>query len=288
MRKLFRIFGAVICALSSCLAGISVAKSETALDRGAELVRHIAACGQCHTPHTPEGAPIASLELAGGAAKKLPLGTIAAANITPDIETGIGSWSEREIANALRTGTRPDGTIIGPPMPIAFYRKISEIDALAIAKYLKSIAPVRHVVPKSVYEVPLPASYGRPVSEADPPSPSDKIAYGGYLANMAHCLLCHTPVANGRMDMSRVGAGGRQYLDDDGGIIVSANITSDKTDGIGNWSDEDIKKAITQGIIPYGVRLNSFMPSAYFSGMAPDDLDAIVAFLRTLKSLAGN
>ncbi len=288
MRGAVQIFGAVICAISANLVEISVARSETMLDRGAELVRHVAACGQCHTPHTPEGAPIAALELAGSAAKKLPLGIIAAPNITPDIETGIGAWSEQDIVNALRTGTRPDGTIIGPPMPIAFYGKISDADAFAIAKYLKSIPPVRRSVPKSVYEIPLPVSYGLPAGEADAPSPSNKIAYGSYLAGMAHCLLCHTPVANGRMDPSWLGAGGRQYLDDDGHIIVSANITSDKADGIGSWSEEDIKKAITQGVNPYSAQLNSFMPSAYFAGMAPDDLDAIVAYLRTLKPLASN
>jgi mono/diheme cytochrome c family protein len=288
MRARLRMIGVIALTLNVNVMATSVANSETLLDRGAELVRYVAACGQCHTPHTPEGIPVPALELAGGAPKKLPLGTITPPNITPDVESGIGKWSEGDIVNALREGIRPDGTIIGPPMPVAFYRKISQTDALAIAKYLKSIAPVRRAVPKSVYAVPLPTSYGLPIAEAEAPSPSDKIAYGGYLAGLAHCVLCHTPVANGRMDASRIGAGGRQYLDDDGHIVVSANITSDQRDGIGGWSDDDIKKAITQGINLYGGQLNSFMPSAFFSGMAPDDLDAIVAYLRTLKPLASD
>jgi mono/diheme cytochrome c family protein len=278
----------IILGLAAIVAPPSAAKCEDALARGAELVRHVAACGQCHTPSSPQGAPIASLELAGGATKKLPLGTVTPPNITPDIKTGIGSWTEQDIVRALRTGRRPDGTIIGPPMPIAFYRSLSDADALAIATYLKSIPPISRAVPKSVYKVPLPISYGPPVTGVATPQRSDKGVYGQYLAGIAHCVLCHTPVAEGRMDTSRLGGGGRRYLDDDGGIVVSANITPDKTDGIGSWTDREIKTAITQGVTPRGVRLNSFMPSAFFSGMAPDDLDAIVAYLRRLKPLASN
>jgi mono/diheme cytochrome c family protein len=288
MRERTKTLCMIIFVLGAILIGTSAGNAESVLDRGAELVRHVAACGQCHTPHTAEGAPIANLELAGGEAKELRLGTIAPPNITPDVETGIGSWTEQDIVNALRIGRRPDGTIIGPPMPITLYRTLSDADAVAIAKYLRSIPPIRRVVPTSVYKVPLPTSYGPAISGTQSPPQTDKIAYGGYLAGMAHCLLCHTPVANSQIDMNRLGAGGRQYLDDEGHIVVSANITSDKTDGIGSWSDEDIKKAITQGINPYGVQLNSFMPSAHFSGMAPDDLDAIVAYVRTLKPVASN
>jgi len=261
------------------------AKADDLLARGAELVRHVAVCGQCHTSLTPEGTPIAGLELAGAAPKTVAVGTIAAPNLTPDLETGIGSWSEQDIVKALRTGLRPDGTIIGPPMPIAYYRKLSDTDALAIAKYLKSIPPVRHLVPKSVYKGPLPTSYGGPVDGVTAPSPSDIVAYGGYVTGVAHCLLCHTPVANGRPDMSRVGAGGREYTGPQGEIISSANITPDKTAGLGEWSDQDIKNAITQGINPNGAPLNSFMPWRFFSGMAPKDLDAIVAYVRTLKPM---
>jgi hypothetical protein len=239
-------------------------------------------------PHAAEGAPITTLDLAGGAAKQLPLGYVVPPNITPDAETGIGSWSEQEIVTALRMGTRPDGTIIGPPMPIALYRNLADADAFAIAKYLKSVPAVRRAVPKSVYKVPLPTSYASGTSSAPGSLPSDKVAYGSYLAGIAHCLLCHTPLANGRMDTNRLGAGGRQYLDDEGHIVVSANITPDKTDGIGSWSDQDVKQAITQGVNPYGGQLNSFMPSAYFSGMAPENLDAIVTYLRTLKPQASN
>jgi mono/diheme cytochrome c family protein len=288
MRAAMNMIALVVGSLSAIAMTPSAANSEDALARGAELVRHVAACGQCHTPTTPDGTPIATLELAGGATKKLPLGTITPPNITPDIATGIGSWTEQDIVNALRVGRRPDGTIIGPPMPVAFYRNLSDADALAIAKYLKSIPPIRRVVPKSVYQVSLPISYGPPVSGVATPSRSDKVAYGQYLSGIAHCVLCHSPLANGRMDASRLGAGGRKYLDDDGGIVVSANITPDKADGIGNWTDQAIKTAITRGVTPQGVRLNGFMPSVFFAGMAPDDLDAIVAYLRTLKPLASN
>jgi mono/diheme cytochrome c family protein len=173
-------------------------------------------------------------------------------------------------------------------MPVAAYRKLSDADARAIAAYLKSIPPVRRVAPKSAYVTPLPASYGPPVTHVGAPPVADQASYGAYLVGIAHCLLCHTPVANGHPDTSHPGAGGREYVDDHGYPIVSANITPDPVYGIGKWSDQEIKNAITMGINPNGGKLNSFMPSAHFSGMAEEDLNAIVAYLRTLKPIGNN
>jgi hypothetical protein len=67
-------------------------------------------------------------------------------NITPDPETGIGRWSDAEIAAAIRDGRRPDGTLIGPVMPIALYRGLSDHDLMAMVAYLRAVPPVQHAV----------------------------------------------------------------------------------------------------------------------------------------------
>ena len=167
-------------------------------------------------------------------------------------------------------------------MPVALYNKIADDDARAIVAYLRSVAPVRNEVPESKYKIKLHAE--PPAKEVKAPAKSDKVAYGGYLVNMAHCLECHTPVeTNGKQDYAnRAGAGGRVFFPIDGKPVRARNISSDPENGIGGWTDAELKKALTQGVNKEGKTLIPPMPYAYFKNMAPDDLDAVVAFVRTL------
>jgi mono/diheme cytochrome c family protein len=267
------------------------AAAETAIERGRYLVTTIGACGNCHTPRAADGQPARNMELAGGFAfDEQMIGHIVGPNITPDRETGIGGWTEAQIVTALREGKRPDGTIIGPPMPIPVYRNLSDGDARVIAAYLKSLKPVRHAVARSQFMIPLPAAYGPPVAQVAEPDRADKVAYGAYLAGpVGHCVLCHTPPGAGKpFDMSRAWQGGRELPDFEtpGGLTVSRNITADPDDGIGKWSDAEIKKAIVSGIRPDGTRLSRTMPFEAYAKMTPADLDAVVAFLRSLNPQA--
>src|SRR5262249_58194706 len=99
-----------------------------------------------------------------------------------DGESGMGKWREAEIVSALRNGKRPDGTVIGPPMPIRFYRLLSDRDAAAIAAYLRSLKPIYHEVGRTQFKNPLPPSWGPPVTHVDEPPQEDRIVYGGFLA----------------------------------------------------------------------------------------------------------
>ena len=186
------------------------AAAETPLERGAYLVKTIGACGNCHTPKGARGVPIADKEMAGGFKFDEKPFTAYASNITPDPETGIGKWTDQQIIDAIRKGKRPDGSTIGPPMPIELYRDIAEDDVKAIVAYLRSLKPVKNKVPKSVYRIPLPPSYG-PVTTAKTVSRGDKVAYGAYLAGpIGHCTECHsTPDARGVADFKN-GLGGRR------------------------------------------------------------------------------
>ena len=141
------------------------------LARGTYLMESIGACGNCHTPKRSDGTPIENLHLAGAFVIEEPGFKAYAPNITMDEATGIGTWSDEEIIRAIREGFRPDGTIIGPPMPTPWYRDISDTDVRAIVAYLRNAPPVNRVVPKSDYRVPLPPDWGPPVESVPDVSP---------------------------------------------------------------------------------------------------------------------
>lgn len=260
--------------------------AETLLERGQYLMNGIVACGNCHTPQGPNG-PVPGQELAGGSVFDEPVFKAYAPNITPDEETGIGSWSDDEILHSIREGKRPDGSIIGPPMPIGLYRGLSDRDGRSIVAYLRSIPAVRNEVPKSEYGIPLPPSYGPPVGEVPDVSRADKVAYGAYLSGPAgHCIECHTPLVRGRADFAnRLGVGGNEFHGP-WGTTVSRNITPHQKDGIGGWSDDEIKRAITQAVRPDGSPLLPPMGYGFYRNISDSDLDAIVAFLRAMRPLA--
>jgi len=275
-----------LCTIAVLVAGLSrTGIAETLLERGAYLVNGIAGCGNCHTPR---GGPMKGVELAGGfsfGGDKAPFKSYAA-NITPDRETGIGKWTDAQLVTAIREGKRPDGSVIGPPMAIDFYKYMSDRDAKAIVAYLRSVKPVKHKVRKSVYRIPLHA--GKPVGHVPDVSPADKVAYGEYQVRIGHCMECHTPMVKGHPDLKkRLGAGGRSF-EGPWGETISANITQDKTTGIGGWTDAQIKRAITHGIDNRGTKLRPPMCYRCYVAMTPADMDAVVSYLRTVKPVSND
>lgn len=265
------------------LASTLAAQAETPLERGTYLMQTIVACGNCHTPQGPDG-PAPGRELAGGTPFNEGFGTAYAPNITPDKESGIGKWTDQQIITAIREGKRPDGSIIGPPMPIAMYRGISDSDAKAIVAYLRKVPAVSNKVQKSQYKVPLPPAYGPPVGQVDAPLSSSKIAYGKYLAGpLGHCMECHsTPNDKGIPDFVNKTGGGGLSFNGPWGISYAPNITPT---GIGKWRDADIKTAVRTGVRADGTKLKPPMGFHYYKGIKDGDLDSIVAYLRTLKPL---
>ena len=276
--------------LAACLAvTVAFAQEETLLERGTYLVQGIVACGNCHTPKNADGSPVAGMELAGNFTIKEPVFTAYAANITPDRETGIGTWSDEEIVHAIRDGIRPDGSIIGPPMPSIFYRDISDRDARAIVAYLRAVPAIKNEIQKSEYNMPLPPAWGPPVGEVPEVSRNDAAAYANYVTNtLGHCMECHTPMTEtGQLMMERMGEGGRVFS----GIFgldlttVSSNVTSHELAGIGEWSDAEISRAIKTGVGRDGRELAHAMAFDYYENISDEDLSAIVTFLRSLKPL---
>jgi mono/diheme cytochrome c family protein len=275
---------------TSCIAAnASIAQEESLLARGTYLVQGIVACGNCHTPKNADGTPIAGMEMAGNFTIQEPPFTAYAANITPDDETGIGTWSDDEIARAIREGIRPDGSIIGPPMPSLFYRDMSDRDVMAIVTYLRTVPPIKNEVPKSEYNMPLPPAWGPPVGEVPDIPKSDAVAYANYVTNtLGHCMECHTPMTEtGQLVMERMGEGGRVFAGIFGLEVttVSSNVTPHELVGLGEWSDAEIKTAITTGVGRNGRELAHAMAFDYYKYISDEDLNFIVSFLRSLEPL---
>jgi mono/diheme cytochrome c family protein len=275
------------CLLTACARNQD---DQALLARGTYLMEGIVACGNCHTPRASDGTLAEGMTLAGGFLIEDP-GLIAyAPNITQDDETGIGAWSDEEIMRAIREGIRPDGTVIGPPMPIISYRAMSDYDVRAIVAYLRTVEPVRNVVQRSVYQFPLPESWGPPLGSVPDVSRDDHLAYGTYLSHIGHCMECHTPLVEGQFDFSRAGEGGMVFNKPFGleFAAIAANITPNAEVGIGTWSDADIKRAVTQGVSRDGRQLLPVMAFSSYRNVTDEDLNDLVVYLRSLPPQPAN
>lgn len=262
--------------------GAGNAQDDKLLARGKYLMEGVVACGNCHVARGDKGEPIVSRGLSGGMVFDEPgLFKAYAPNITPDPETGIGKWTDAQLGKAIREGIRPDGKVIGPPMPIEFYRRLSDADLAAIIAWLRAQPPVKHVVEKSTYAFPLPPNYGEPVKNVRAPSPQDTIRYGQYLADIGHCMDCHTPRdGKGMLVQACEGAGG-QVFKGPWGASVARNLTPHES-GLKGWTQAQIAQAI-RGTSKDGTPYKPPMAFDWYKNISNADMNALVAYLGTLK-----
>ena len=225
--------------------------------------------------------------LSGGLRFNEPPFDVTGSNLTPDPETGLGKWSEADIKKALLEGMRPSGHHLAEVMPTGFYKILTPGDLDGIVAYLRSLKPINNKVRDPVYKMDIPHKVfpgaEQPMSETDL---GDKVKRGFYLVTIAHCMECHTPFGSpgaGADFQNSLGKGGREFPGP-WGTSTSRNITSSKASGIGDWSDADIKRAITQGVRKDGSRLKPPMGYAYYARMTDGDLDAMIAYLRTVPA----
>ncbi|PSL17886.1 c-type cytochrome [Shimia abyssi] len=271
-----------ILATAALAAAATTTSAEVSVERGEYLVRGPAACGNCHTPQGPDG-PDMTNELGGFMVEKNPNFEAWAVNITPG--SRVADWSDAELARAIREGIRPDGTVIGPPMPIGLYRGIGDDDLMSIVAFLRTVPASDNATPFSTYNIPLPPAYGPPVESVTPPPRGVTVEYGAYLAGpVAHCTECHTTFGPmGPMFDSHLGAGGFEFHGP-WGVSVAPNITT-HADGLAQYSDADLTQMITTGTRPDGSRMLPPMGYAHYASTTPDDIAAIVAYLRTIPPL---
>jgi mono/diheme cytochrome c family protein len=270
---------------SLCLAMVGTANAQTDLvKRGDYLVNGLLTCGNCHTPKGPTG-DIKDKAFSGFLEFDEPPFKVTAPNITQDKETGIGNYTDAQLKTLLRKGIKANGIPVAMVMPSGFYEIMTDRDLNAVVAYLRTLKPVSNKVPDPIYKMaqghPIPPGGEKPYTEA---MFSDKVKHGFYLVTIAHCMECHTPMGpRGREFATKFGAGGFE-LKGTWGVSVSRNITQSKTMGIGSWSDDEIKRAITTGVSKDGSKLKPPMGFHYYATMTPDDLDAIVAWLRTVPA----
>src|SRR4029077_8178704 len=270
-------------ALASGVGAVQ-AQSGATVARGKYLVDTVMTCQNCHTPRGPNGLDLAK-DGSGFLRFDEPPFDVTAANITSDKETGIGAWSVEDIKKFLTTGARPNGVPVANVMPNGFYRILTEDDLSAIAAYMHSLPPVSNKVPPPIYKMALPQpvvpNAEKPFTKADF---GDKVKRGFYLATIAHCMECHSPLGPKGRDFSKTGSGGFEFKGP-WGVSVSRNITSSKTKGLGGWTDAEIRRAITQGISRDGSKLKPPMGFEFYAKVKVEDLDDIVAYLRTVPAI---
>jgi cytochrome c553 len=256
--------------------------------RGEYIARSVAVCGGCHAadPKRDVDGPLSG----GTEFQNWRFGTARASNLTSDAATGLGTWSEAEIVRALRNGQRKDGRLLVPVMPYEWFHEMSDDDAFAVARYLKSLPPVHNEVRQSpnfvfklgklLFLAPKP-----PISVSAPPRGATA-EYGGYLTQHAGlCADCHSPRSGilSAPDKSRLFAGVPHPPKDF--PANPSNLTPDTATGIGRWSEADFLQTMRTGVNPTGASLHPFMPWRELRRMSDEDLRAMYRYLRTLQPI---
>lgn len=257
-------------------------------ERGRYIATALSGCVYCHSSHawTAPGHPITAGS--EGAGEVMPYGDlpgrIVAPNLTPDLETGAGTWTDDQLARAIREGIGHDGRALFPMMPYTHYRAMSDEDLASVIVYLRSLPAVRHELPKT--EIIFPVKYLIRTVPEPVTSPvadlgrSDPIKYGALLVNLAGCADCHTPRVKGE-NLSGLDFAGGNSFPGPWGNVASANITPDPT-GISYYDEVLFLDVIHTGHVK-ARPLNPVMPVSVYRNLSDDDLKAMFAYLRTLK-----
>lgn len=273
--------------VAALLAATSAPAQEPLHERGRYLVDGVMACDGCHTPR-PKGNFDMSRRFSGGSQvwdEQAYL--VRGSNISSDRETGIGSWSGDDFKKLMTEGLRPTGIPVAAQMPYPFYKVLTARDLDAVTAYIKAAAPIRNEVPAPVYRAPL-QSYTIPGGEKQFTEEmlNDPVKRGYYLANLAHCMECHARTPEGKQDYVNWWGRGGAIFKGPKGQVKATNITSHKSAGLGVWTDAEIRRVLTQGVGRDGRPLAQQMQrQIYFAKMTDRDLDAIVAWLRSLPPL---
>ncbi len=254
-----------------------------------ERGRYLSVLGDCAACHTAPGKPA----FAGGLGLQTPFGTIYSPNITPDNDTGIGSWTDEEFVAALRDGKGKKAHLY-PAMPYPAYTKLSDEDALAIRAYLSTIQPVS--ARRKDNELPFPLNVRSVMvfwnwlnftGGRYQPNPQKSAEWnrGAYIVEaLAHCSTCHTPKTSLGADKTARGFEGATLQG-----WFAPNITSDSHQGIGAWSKEEIVQYLKSGANRWTLASGPMADAVSHSTskMTDKDLAAIAVYLKDIGGSAG-
>lgn len=252
---------------------ITADTSPEGLARGKYLMEDAMSCNEAC--HSPEGAPFT------GVYEELSMGPIqvgfAVPNLTPDQESGLGSWTDAEIARAIREGVDKDGVGL-MVMPAYNYHVLSDADVAAIIGYLRNLEPVHNEIPPFSANLLAkvmaamgtfgPSSVGEPITSAQSAPAPGTPEYGKYMVALGACSDCHGEnLAGGPLPFAEPGS------------LPARNLTP--AGELPNWSEADFIKAVTTGGHPSGGQLSEEMPRY---SMSEDDLKSIFMYLKTIPA----
>jgi mono/diheme cytochrome c family protein len=267
------------------LAFTSFSVTAQSSDKNGEYLTLAGDCISCHT--APGGKPYA-----GGLKMQTPFGYLLSPNITPDVETGIGSWSKDDFARALHDGINKKGQDLYPAMPFTSYTKVTRADVDAIYDYLRTLQPVSNAVKVNQLDFPFNIRssmmvwrelfFKRGFFKPDPKQ-SDVWNRGAYLVEgLEHCSACHSP----RNMMGAI----KPSKEFTGAVIdgwYALNLTSDPITGLGKWSTQEIANYLKTGKNPD--KTTAFGPMEEVvhnstSHLKDSDLIAMATYLKSLPA----
>jgi mono/diheme cytochrome c family protein len=249
--------------------------------------RYLALAGNCAGCHTARG----GAPYAGGRAVETPFGNVYASNLTPDVKTGLGTWTADDFWRALHHGKSKDGTLLYPAFPYPNYTRVTRADADALFAYLRTLAPVAQPNREHTLRFPynnrfLLAGWRRLYFTPGVFKPAaDRDAEwnrGAYLVQgLGHCNACHT---------GRDALGGSNLKADlAGGMIPMLNwyapsLTSDVEAGLGNWQVEHIVELLKTGVSARGAVFGPMSEVVYKSlqHLTDSDARALAVYLKSL------
>jgi mono/diheme cytochrome c family protein len=263
------------------------------LERGKYLAEGVLVCFACHSEHDPQTRlPLPGKLGAGRSDPDFPRPVLTALiypNITPDPETGAGTWTDDMLARAIREGVGHDGRPLIGVMPYKSFRNLTDEDLASVVVYLRTIPPVFNPLPKMKAKFPFnllakssPQPLNTPLPQRDL---SDSVKRGEYLTKIAECFVCHEGHDQNGHSLP-FGGGGLFNVDPSGaprfsGVpVAAANLTSDPS-GISYYDEATFIRALRTGRV--GARELRVMPWRPFGKMSDEDLGAIFAYLRTVK-----
>lgn len=250
--------------------------SPSGLARGKYLVENVMGCtGACHSP-TGKSPFIGQMDDANLGPAEIYFNV---PNLTPDQETGLGSWSDAEIARAIREGVDRDGRSM-VIMPSYNYHILSDADMAAILGYLRNLPPTRNAIKpiggnalgKVILAsgVLIPPSLGTPITASQTTPPSGSPEYGAYLVSIAGCRDCH---------QANLGGGSEP-----GGEMPAPNLTMGGD--LAGWSSTDFLAAMHTGERPDGTYVSTNMPYKEYGRMDDEDLLAIFKYIQSVPEIS--
>ena len=280
---------AIVAVVASSVGSAGAQGSADDIARGKYVFGATGGCG-CHTI---KGQPAN----AGGRRYDGPFGTVYSSNITPDRETGIGTWTDEQLVTAIRLGRRPNGERLLPVHPYTVFNGMTAEDLRTLVAFLRTVQPVKRANQPKRITVPLfesvflPAWLAAFAPRETPPAtaPAAGAARGEYLVRaMGHCGECHTPrTMTMATDNSRF-LGGNPKGPEDAAV---PNITPDNATGLGKWSAEDIAEYLGTGNKPDGDVAGGLMGEviegtlAGYKDLTKADRLAIAEYLKTIPPI---